>query len=340
MSGTQGKSRQLLWLIALMSPLLPAQEPLQLSMTRPLEGDPLAEVSFEGISGRVYRAQESQDLQAWHDRQLFVASDTSAHLSWTVPTTDTAAFFRVESVPLEPLASMVWIEPGTFVLGSPPDEEGRFLDKEGPQTEVTLTRGYWICRHEVTQGEFEEVLGFNPSLFAGDPDRPVEKVTWFDAMHYCYELTERERAAGRLAEEFAYRLPTEAEWAHAARSGTTTRFSYGDDPGYQLLSQYAWYGNNSGLRPHRVEGKLPNPWGLYDMHGNVFEWCLDWFGQLPGGSVTDPLGPSQGEDRIIRGGYWDSTPALCRSAVRVHFPPETKISYLGFRIVLAETMEP
>lgn len=184
------------------------------------------------------------------------------------------------------------------------------------------------------------MLGFNPSLFPGVPDRPVEKVTWFDALDYCAKLTERERQAGRLPEGFEYRLPTEAEWAYAARAGTTARFSYGADPGYAQLADYAWYGGNSGLRPHPVGQKLPNPWGLYDVHGNVFEWCRDWFGQLPGGWVSDPWGPGAGIDRIIRGGYWDSTPAMCRSAVRVHCPPHTRISYLGFRVVLVETDEP
>ena len=222
-------------------------------------------------------------------------------------------------------------------MGSPPDEVGRFLDKEEPQTHVILTRGYWICRYEVTQGEYRSVVGFNPSLFKGDPQRPVEDVTWFNAVDYCTKLTAREREAGNLPEGFEYRLPTEAEWEYAARAGTTTRFSYGDDPDYNGSGNYAWYGGNSGLRTHPVGQKLPNPWGIYDLHGNVFEWGSDWFGQLPGGSVTDPQGPESATDRIIRGGYWDSVPAFCRSAMRVHFIPTVRISYLGFRVVLAET---
>ena len=230
---------------------------------------------------------------------------------------------------------MVWIAPGSFVMGSPPGEVGRFLDKEEPQTQVALTRGYWMSRYEVTQGDFAAVMGFDPSLFAGDAQRPVEDVTWFDAVSFCSRLTARERAEGRLPEDVAYRLPTEAEWEFAARAGTTTRFSYGDDPGYEQLRLYAWYGGNSGLRTHPVGVKLSNPWGLFDMHGNVFEWCSDWFGPLPGNSVTDPQGPATGIDRIIRSGYWDSSPAFCRSAMRVHFPPSTRISYLGFRVVLA-----
>lgn len=316
-----------------------AQESIRLSIARSTESEPTLSVSFAPSPEAVYRLLDSQDLKVWNTRRTGVAS--TPRVSIAIPAAEaTRSFFRVTLIPIQPLESMVWIEPGEFVMGSPPDEEGRFLDKEEPQTRVTLTRGYWIGQYEVTQAEFEAVLGFNPSLFRGVPDRPVEKVTWFDALNYCAALTERERQAGRLPDGFAYRLPTEAEWAYAARAGTTTRFSHGDDPGYKRLRDYAWYGGNSGLRPHPVGQKLPNPWGLYDVHGNVFEWCLDWFADLPGGGVTDPWGPAEGIDRIIRGGYWDSPPAMCRSAVRVHFPPDTRISYLGFRVGLAETEGP
>jgi len=315
------------------------QESLRLRIEQSAEANGTVYVSFAASPGTRYRFLESRDLKVWQLRQTGVAS--AERVSFSLPIEDaTYSFFRVESISVQAPERMVWIEPGEFVMGSPPDEVGRFLDKEEPQTRVTLTRGYWIGQYEVTQAEFEAVLGFNPSLFAGVSDRPVEKVSWFDALNYCAVLTERERHAGRLPEGFAYRLPTEAEWAYAARAGTTTRFSYGDDPGYERLRDYAWYGGNSGLRPHPVGQKLPNPWGLYDVHGNVFEWCLDWFGDLPGGWVIDPWGPGEGIDRIIRGGYWDSTPAMSRSAVRVHFPPDTRISYLGFRIVLAEVEGP
>ena len=312
------------------------EAPIRLAIEWSAGTEGVAEVSFAASPGTFYRLSESRELRLWTIRQTGVAAVDAVKLA--IGTAETSsAFFRVEIIPVRPLEQMVWIEPGEFMISSPPDEVGRFLDKEDPQTSVSLTRGYWISQHEVTQGEFEALLGFNPSLFKGEPRRPVEKVNWIHAVQYCVKLTEREREAGRLPEALEYRLPTEAEWAYAARAGTTTRFSYGDDPGYQRLGDYAWYGGNSGLRPHPVGQKLPNPWGLYDMHGNVFEWCSDWFGPLPGGSVTDPQGPESGTDRIIRGGYWDSAPAFCRSAMRVHFPPATQISYLGFRIVLAET---
>lgn len=332
------------WALVLLS-LLPGarisagEAPIRLAIERGAGAEGGAKLSFTAAPGTCYRLTESRDLRLWTVRQTGVAAVDGVKLALRAAETS-RGFFRVEILPVRPLAPMVWIEPGTFMISSPPDEVGRFLDKEDPQTRVVLTRGYWISQYEVTQGEFEAVLGFNPSLFQGEPRRPVEKVTWFDAVRYGAQLTERERAAGRLPAGLEYRLPTEAEWAYAARAGTTTRFSYGDDPGYEHLGDYAWYGGNSGLRPHPVGEKLPNPWGLYDLHGNVFEWCADWFGPLPGGAVTDPPGPEQGTDRIIRGGYWDSAPAFCRSAMRVHFPPATRISYLGFRIVLAETAGP
>jgi eukaryotic-like serine/threonine-protein kinase len=172
---------------------------------------------------------------------------------------------------------MVWIPPGTFLIGSPEDEVDR-SENEGPQTQVTLTQGFWMGKHEVTQGEYLAVVGSNPSYFNGvqgetdygtDLNRPVESVSWDDAVAYCAALTARERAAGRAPMSYAYRLPTEAEWEYACRAGTTTRFSYGDDPGYTHLRDYAWYEGNSERQTHPVGQKLPNPWGLYDMHGNV-----------------------------------------------------------------------
>jgi len=130
-------------------------------------------------------------------------------------------------------------------------------------------------------------------------------VSWYDATAYCDALTQRERAAGRIATNRVYRLPTEAEWEYACRGWTSTRFSYGDDPGYTNLTNCAWYDGNSGRTTHPVGQKLPNPWGLYDMHGNVWEWCLDWWSDsLPGGIALDPQGPATGSDRVLRGGVW------------------------------------
>ena len=236
--------------------------------------------------------------------------------------------------------NMVWIPPGTFLMGSPTNEVDRWHD-EGPQTRVTLSRGFYVGKYEVTQGEYLRVMGSNPSWFstnsgdAEDLSRPVEVVTWFDATNYCGLLTERERAAGRLLEGYVYRLPTEAEWEYACRAGTTTRFSYGDDPGYTKLTDYAWLWDNGDDRTHPVGQKLANPRGLHDMHGNVWEWCADWYGTYPGSSVTDPQGPDTGSVRVIRGGGCSSKPDYCRSAARSNYYPDYGGSDAGFRVVLA-----
>ncbi len=230
--------------------------------------------------------------------------------------------------------NMVWIPPGTFTMGSPATEAGRGSD-EGPQTQVTLTRGFFMGRYEVTQGEYEAVQGSNPSRWKGT-NLPVDQATWNDAVAYCQALTQRERSAGRLPAGWEYRLPTEAQWEYACRAGTTTRFSFGDiDAG---LEQYGWYTVNSGSRTHPVGGKQPNPWGLYDMHGNVWEWCLDWSESYPGGSVSDPTGPSTGSSRVFRGGGWRHVASNCRSAERNYTIPSYYDPHgnLGFRVALVQ----
>jgi formylglycine-generating enzyme required for sulfatase activity len=230
--------------------------------------------------------------------------------------------------------NMVWIRPGTFRMGSPSTEEGRYFDFEGPQTDVTISRGFWMGKYEVTQGEYEAVRGTNPSQWKG-ANLPVERVSWNDAVAYCQQLTARERGAGRLPAGWEYRLPTEAQWEYACRAGTRTRFSFGDSNA--ALGQYAWYTANSGSRTRPVGGKLPNGWGLYDMHGTVSEWCLDWFSRnLPGGRVTDPVGPISGSERVFRGGCWNDGAELCRSACRrSNFPQHTHYA-VGFRVALVQ----
>jgi formylglycine-generating enzyme required for sulfatase activity len=265
-------------------------------------------------------------------------------------------FYR--AVAMEAPPNMVFIPPGTFRMGSPEDEKDR-LDNEGPQTDVIISRGFWTGKYEVTQGEYEAVMGDNPSWFNGirqewdqesqteidvdygtDLTRPVERVSWFDATAYCAALTERERETGRIPANAVYRLPTEAEWEYACRAWTSTRFSYGDDPGYTNLTNYAWYGDNSEGQTHPVGQKLPNPWGLHDMHGNVFELCQDWFGDYAGGIVVNPQGPAEGSNRVIRGGDWglwgDWYGAwYCRSAGRGGGDPGSVYLHFGFRAVLA-----
>ena len=205
----------------------------------------------------------------------------------------------------------------------------------GSPTNETLTRSFFLGRYEVTQGEYLSVIGTNPSNFPGDTNRPVEQVSWNDATNYCAQLTARERLAWRLPAGWTYRLPTEAEWEYASRAGSTNRFSYGDDPDYTQLANYAWYSANSGGTTHAVGGKLPNRWDLYDMSGNVWEWCADWYGNYPGGSVMDPRGSSAGSSRVVRGGRWTNSGRCCRSAYRLSDYPSDRNYIVGFRVVLA-----
>ena len=233
----------------------------------------------------------------------------------------------------------VWLPAGQFMMGSPPDEVDRF-DYEGPQTQVALTRGFFLCRYLVTQGEYLSVIGSNPSSFTGDTNRPVERVSWNDATNYCAQLTAQQFAAGQLPSGWAYRLPTEAESEYANRAGTTNRFSYGDDPGYTQLADYAWYSVNSGGTTHPVGGKLPNPWGLHDMNGNCQEWCSGWTGNYPGGSVTDPQSFGS-NSHPLRGGTWMYGGGMVnRSASRGEAIASYSSTDVGFRVVLAAPVQP
>lgn len=239
-------------------------------------------------------------------------------------------------------ARWVWIPPGTFTMGSPSSEPDRDPD-EGPQTVVTLTRGFWMGKYEVTRGEYQAVMGGNnPSNFQGDLNLPVHTVSWNDATNYCAELTRRERAAGRLPSGYAYRLPTEAEWEYACRAGTTTATAFGDTLSSTQANFHGDFPYNGAAKGPYLQGTAPvgsyapNGWGLYDMHGNVWEWCLDWrTDSLPGGSVTDPTGPSSGTKRVNRGGSWGFYGRYCRSANRDGDQPSYLEIILGFRVALA-----
>ncbi|MGI9445090.1 MAG: formylglycine-generating enzyme family protein [Rubripirellula sp.] len=207
---------------------------------------------------------------------------------------------------------------------------GTFTMGEGKEAhEVTLTKSFKMGVHEVTQAEYEQVMGVNPSKFKG-ANNPVEMVTWEDAVEFCRRLSEltAEKAAGNV-----YRLPTEAEWEYVCRAGTTTKFSFGDDE--SEFGEYAWHRGNSNYKTHPVGGKKPNAWGLYDMHGNVWEWCQDWYGDYPSGTVTDPTGAAQGSIRVLRGGSRYITAEFCRSAYRGGGLPSIRDSSHGFRVSLS-----
>ncbi|MEX2380891.1 MAG: formylglycine-generating enzyme family protein [Opitutales bacterium] len=241
---------------------------------------------------------------------------------------------------------MVSIQAGSFILGSPSEESGRSRT-EGPRTRVVLSQGFWIARYPVTQQEYSEIMNANPSYFTGDLQRPVESVTWEEAMTCCELLTQRERARRNIPENHSYRLPTEAEWEYAARAGSDAPYSYGGDPKHENLNRYAWYYENSGRAEEGakeisrrttqpVGQKQPNSWGLHDVHGNVWEWCQDrWSAFHPGGALCDPQGPENGSFRVRRGGSWISQAQDCRSAARGVLHPSSSHALLGFRVVLA-----
>ncbi|MEQ1905808.1 MAG: formylglycine-generating enzyme family protein [Pirellulaceae bacterium] len=161
-------------------------------------------------------------------------------------------------------------------------------------------------------------------------NHPVEGVSWADAVEFCKRFSElpEEKKAGRV-----YRLPTETEWEYACRAGSKTAFCF--DESAKSLDDYAWYSDNSGLQTHPIGEKKPNAWGLYDMHGNVWEWCSDWYGQDPKGAVTDPVGPGEGSYRVYRRGCWDSSAANCRSSLRDRFYPSVRDGGFGFRLALS-----
>jgi formylglycine-generating enzyme required for sulfatase activity len=238
---------------------------------------------------------------------------------------------------------LVLIPAGEFLMGSP-DSDQYARDDEKPQHQVQITRPFYLGVTQVTQGQYRGVTGENPSLFKGSDDLPVEKVSWNDAIAFCNKLSELEglkpyyqSGAGVPSGGDGYRLPTEAEWEYACRAGTTTRYSFGDDEA--SLAEFAWFDANSSGKTHPVGQKRPNTFGLYDMHGNVWEWCWDGFGkdfyrQSP---VVDPAGPLQASSRVIRGGGWVNVPRSARSASRGGPAPDYRISYLGFRLARGQS---
>ena len=222
-----------------------------------------------------------------------------------------------------------WIQPGTFLMGSPEGEVDRF-DSE-TQHEVTLTRGYWLADTACTQALWQAVMGDNPSQFKDDPANPVEQVSWNDVQTFLDRLNE-------LVPGLAAGLPSEAQWENACRAGTSTPFSFGKNI---TPEQVNYDGNNpyadgkKGLYRKRtvpVKSLPPNPWGLYEMHGNVLEWCADLYGEYPPEPQTDPSGPPKGVSRLLRGGSWNYAGKSCRAAIRIMDEPVIRYRTIGFRL--------
>jgi formylglycine-generating enzyme required for sulfatase activity len=222
---------------------------------------------------------------------------------------------------------MLWVKPGTFTMGSPSSEKDRY-DNETLHA-VTLTQGFYLGKYEVTQSQWENVMGSNPSDSKG-AHRPVESVPWTEVTAFCAKLTASERTAGRLPAGMTYQLPTEAQWEYACRAGTRTAFSFGDS----LTSRQA--NTSGGLRGSTSDvGKYAaNAWGFHDMHGNVWEWCSDWYADYPAGAARDPVGPAGGSYRVRRGGSWIYPAHIARSAIRPRGGPAVSVNDLGFRLSL------
>jgi len=216
---------------------------------------------------------------------------------------------------------LVRIPAGKFLMGSTETEEGRSADET--EHEVTISQSFYMGKYEVTQEQYEAVVGGNPSCFKGAKN-PVEMASWAEAQEFCWKASAKTHRV--------IQLPAEAQWEYACRAGTTTRFYSGDAD--SALDDVAWYYSNSDKATHPVGQKQANAWGLYDMHGNVWEWCADWYGDYPAGAATDPAGPEKGARRVLRGGSWNIMPKSCRSARRLGFPHDDRYFHLGFRVVV------
>jgi formylglycine-generating enzyme required for sulfatase activity len=263
----------------------------------------------------------------------FAAEDTLAELEKLIPSDLRMPGFRekVAAMPGPEKAEtydlgggvkleMILIRPGSFMMGS---DNGDTYEK--PAHKVKITKPFYMGKFEVTQAQYQAVMGSNPSNFKGEGNLPVEIVSWDDCQAFLKKLNEK--IPGK-----ELRLPTEAEWEFACRAGSTMEYCFGDSE--NNLGEYAWFTSNSGQKTHPVGGKKPNAWGLYDMHGNVWEWCNDSFGDkyYESSPAEDPKGADSGAVRVLRGGSWNIEPGHCRSANRFGFVPSYRFSVVGFRV--------
>jgi sulfatase modifying factor 1 len=222
----------------------------------------------------------------------------------------------------------VWIPPGTFMMGSPKEERERVINEI--QHKVTLTKGFYMGVHTVTQEQWTEIMGNNPSGFKGEENLPVEVVSWNDCQEFVRKLREMDKKP--------YRLPTEAEWEYACRAGTTTPFHFGETISADQANYHGDFTYGNGKKGAYRKKSTPvgsfsaNAFGLYDMHGNVLQWCQDWYGEYPQKDIIDPRGPDTGTHRVVRGGSWHYGPGICRSAYRFKNGPGDRYSNFGFRV--------
>jgi formylglycine-generating enzyme required for sulfatase activity/TolB-like protein len=282
-----------------------------------LVGKHSVETSFEGYSSKdevVIKERDTEKLDVVLNKKRNKTSSGSSNIE------------------------MVEIQAGSFMMGSPSNEKNRNSDEK--KHKVTIRKSFLMSKTEVTQKQWQAVMGNNPSYCIGD-DNPVERVSWFNCVKFCNKLSEKEglepvyNINGNNVtwdkSKRGYRLPTEAEWEYACRAGTTTRFNTGNSD--SDLKRAGWFKDNSGRKSHPVAQKTPNSYGLYDMHGNVWEWCWDWFGSYGGDITADPVGASSGSYRVFRGGAWYNDAQRCRSAYRNNDSPNNSYHSVGFRFV-------
>ncbi|MBL8228344.1 MAG: formylglycine-generating enzyme family protein [Bryobacterales bacterium] len=236
---------------------------------------------------------------------------------------------ETRSVPLTGAVTIQFVRlpAGSFVMGSDESEVGRARD-ESPRHKVTIMRPFFIGKFEVTQEQWNAVMGGNPSVFArieGWRQLPVERVSWDDAQTFLKKLNAMQ--LGR------FRLPSEAEWEYACRAGSEKRFPWGDDADYRQLAQHAWFYSRAEGRSHPVGSRQPNAWGLHDLSGNVWEWVADWYAPYGNGDQTDPQGPAQGTEHGIRGGSWFNEPEAQRCANRHRHPSDSRQTNIGIRLI-------
>ena len=259
--------------------------------------------------------------------------------------TSTPTALQVDGTPSPTVASigmeMIFCPPGTFMMGSPTTESGRGGDET--QHQVTLTNGFYLGKYEVTQAQYQTVMNGNPEGLNADPshfkgsNRPVEKVSWLDAQIFLSRINEIEQSAGRLPNGWKYALPTEAEWEYACRAGTTTAYSWGNDIN-SSRANYNWDGGhndgNDSKQTVNIGQFSANPWGFFDLHGNVREWVHDWKANYLSGAQTDPEGPASGSNRVDRGGSWYNivTTLRRRPLITAAAHPSTVPINVGFRV--------
>ncbi len=321
--------------------------------------DPELVLTIRGSPGSFHTLLSASKLEGNQGWQVLTNVTLDGVGNWRVQpsSTDEESRYYKRFAP----EGLVGIPPGMFVMGSPASEKER--DSNETEHTVILTKGFWMGQREVTQGEYLSVIGNNPSYFkngvdalspgtgggvTNDLQHPVEQVSWIDATNYCGKLTQRDRAAGLIPADYAYRLPTESEWEYGCRGGTTNAFHFGTAIRQGMANFYTLQEYDSAVgsqskpnnvwigRTIEVGSHAPNAFGLYDMHGNVWEWCSDLYGGYPTGVVTDPVGPTSGFIRVLRGGGWNRGGRGCRAAFRsIGIYPDYGFYYVGFRVVLA-----